>query len=108
MAIDFDNISFDDVQFISEDEVEHSRGGKRKLPEWTPILSWTRPQVPNFFWEWRGYGQPTEKDFEEIEKTKSESLAKQNDQIDRQIEVLRIRKETVLEIRNQKEVRIKL
>jgi len=108
MAIDFDNISFDDVQFISEDEVEHSRGGKRKLPEWTPILSWSRPQVPDFSWEWRGYGQPTEKAFKEMEEDRAESLAKQHEYVDRELEVWGIRSRTVLEIRNQKEVRIKL
>lgn len=108
MAIDFENISFDDVEIISEDEVEHSRGGKRKLPEWTPILSWSRPQVPDFFWEWRGYGQPTKEDFEEMEQDKAEALAKQHEYIDRELEIWGIRSRHVLEVRNQKEVRIKL
>lgn len=96
-------------EIIDESEVVPSRRkAKPKLEEWVPILSWSRPQVPDFFWEWRGYGQPTEKDFKEMEEDRAESLAKQNEYIDRELEIWGIRSRTVLEIRNQKEVRIKL
>jgi len=97
-------------EIIDESEVVTSRrrNAQPKLEEWVPILSWSRPQVPDFFWEWRGYGQPTKEDFEEMERQREESLAKQNEYVDREIEILGIRSRHVLEVRNQKEVRIKL
>lgn len=97
-------------EIIDESEVVTSRrrNVKPKLEEWVPILSWSRPQVPDFFWEWRGYGQPTKEDFEEMERQREESLAKQNEYVDREIEIWGIRSRHVLEVRNQKEVRFKL
>lgn len=94
---------------IDESEVVGRSRGKSKLPKWTPLLSWDRKvTVGDEFFDRRGYGQPDEEDFEEIEKAKEESLRKQNEAIDSWLVVMGIRKANVLKVRNQKEVRIKL
>lgn len=97
-------------EVIDESEVVTSRrrNTQPKLEEWVPILSWNRPQVLDSFWESRGYGQPTEEEFEEMSKIKAEALIRQNEYIDRELEIWGIRSRHVLEVRNQKEVRIKL
>ena len=51
---------------------------------------------------------PTEEEFEEMSKIKAEALIRQNEYIDRELEIWGIRSRHVLEVRNQKEVRIKL
>jgi hypothetical protein len=48
------------------------------------------------------------KDYEEVAKIKAVALAKQHAYIDRELEIWGIRSRTVLEIRNQKEVKVKL
>jgi len=101
-----------DFEIIDEDDVVVSRRGggkgKSKLPVWEPVLSWTKPNLSDKFWKDRGYGDLTEEDYEEVAKIKAVALAKQHAYIDRELEIWGIRSRTVLEIRNQKEVKVKL
>lgn len=94
-------------ELVPEDEVI-TTSRKKKLPEWEPILSWNRPALSDKFWSRMGYGQPTERDFKIIEEAKRESLRKQNEEIDKELELLGVRIENIKAVRNQKEVRIKL
>ena len=100
-----------DFVFEEIDECEivgRVRGsGKQKLPKWEPILSWNRPALPDSYWLWNGY-RLTERDYKIMAETKRESLRKQNEKVDKQIELLGIRTRNVRAVRNQKEVRIKL
>ena len=100
-----------DLVFEEIDECEivgRVRGsGKQKLPKWEPILSWNRPALPDSYWLWNGY-RLTERDYKVMAETKRESLRKQNEEVDKQIELLGIRSKNVRVVRNQKEVRIKL
>ena len=100
-----------DLVFEEIDECEivgRVRGsGKQKLPKWEPILSWNRPALPDSYWLWNGY-RLTERDYKIMAETKRESLRKQNEEVDKQIELLGIRSKNVRAVRNQKEVRIKL
>ena len=100
-----------DFVFEEIDECEivgRVRGsGKQKLPKWEPILSWNRPALPDSYWLWNGY-RLTERDYKIMAETKRESLRKQNEKVDEQIELLGIRTRNVRAVRNQKEVRIKL
>jgi len=93
---------------IDESEVVGRVRGKKKLPKWEPILSWNKPAPTDEFWNVRGYGQPTEQDFEEMAEEKEESLRIQHARIDAQLKLLGVRIATVNAVRNQKEVRIKL
>jgi hypothetical protein len=93
---------------IDESEVVGRVRGKKKLPKWEPILSWDKPALTDEFWNVRGYGQPTEQDFEEMAEEKEESLRIQHARIDAQLKLLGVRIATVNAVRNQKEVRIKL
>jgi hypothetical protein len=93
---------------IDESEVIGRGRGSKKLPEWLPILTWGTPDLTDRFWEERGYGDLTEDDVEFVTKVKTEALAKQHAFIDRELEIWGVRSRTVLEIRNQKEVRVKL
>ena len=100
-----------DLVFEEIDECEivgRVRGsGKQKLPKWEPILSWNRPALPDSYWLWNGY-RLTERDYKVMAETKRESLRKQNEEVDKQIELLGIRSKNVRAVRNQKEVRIRL
>ena len=98
-----------DFEIIDECDVIVSRraSGKKKLPKWEPILSWNRPTLPDSYWLWNGY-RLTERDYKIMAETKCESLRKQNEEVDKQIELLGIRSKNVRAVRNQKEVRIKL
>lgn len=80
----------------------------KKLKKWTPVLSWEKPDLTDAFWNARGYGQPTEEDFEFIKEQREASLAAQNEDIDRQLEALGVRIQNINAVRNQKEVRIRL
>jgi hypothetical protein len=93
---------------IDESEVIGRGRGSKKLPEWLPILTWGAPDLTDRFWEERGYGDLTEDDVEFVTKVKTEALAKQHAFIDRELEIWGVRRRNVLEIRNQKEVRVKL
>jgi hypothetical protein len=93
---------------IDESEVIGRGRGSKKLPEWLPILTWGTPDLTDRFWEERGYGDLTEDDVEFVTKVKAEALAKQHAFIDRELEIWGVRRRNVLEIRNQKEVRVKL
>lgn len=92
---------------IDESEIVGSVRGKKKLPKWEPILSWNRPNLPESFWRHSGY-RLDEHDYKKMAEAKRESLRKQNEQVDKQIELLGIRSRNVRAVRNQKEVRIKL
>ena len=100
-----------DFVFEEIDECEivgRVRGsGKKKLPKWEPILSWNRPNLPESFWRNSGY-RLYEFDYKRMAEAKRESLRKQNEEVDKQIELLGIRSRNVRAVRNQKEVRIKL
>lgn len=97
-----------EIEIITEDEVESSRSSRAKLPGWIPILSWGTPDLPDRFWNDRDYGHFTKEELEEIAEENAENLSAQHEYIDRELEIWGIRKRHVLEIRNQKEVRVRL
>ena len=95
---------------IDESEVvgRSSGKGRPKLDAWIPILSWGTPNLPDNFWISRDYGDFTKEELEEIAEENADNLRNQHEYIDRELEIWGIRKRHVLEIRNQKEVRVRL
>lgn len=98
-----------DFVFEEIDETEvvgRVRGGK-KLPKWTPVLSWICPPMDDSFYESRGY-MANKSDIEEVEAIKKARLQETNDHVNKVIKILNDRKVFVQNIRETKEVRIKL
>jgi hypothetical protein len=93
---------------IDESEVVGRVPGKRKLPKWEPMLSWDRVQLSDKAMARRGYSDLTEEDVEFLEEHKASVLANQHRMIDKELELMGIRIQNVKEVRNCKEVVIRL
>lgn len=99
---------------ISSLNVKSRRNGKRgkKLAPFVSPLSWTKStDVSSVILDRRGYGitkESYEELVDEVVAAREASLEKQNAMIDKDLELMGIRKRNIVQMRNAKEVRIRL